>query len=167
MHTNYGTPVKREVYMSEFTPITTQEQLNAIIGERIKKVREDAEKQAAEKYADFEKIQNQNSQYADQIAQLTETLDGQKATVEELTSKVHQYETASAKTKVALELGLPYQMASRLAGDDEETIRADAEALVKLIGTQKPVAPLGSGEPTNTDGKDAAWGKLASNLFTK
>lgn len=143
-----------------FSIIETQEQLDQIIGERIKR----AEQKAAEKYADYDSLKEQVAKLTNQITQQTETLTGNKATIEELTSKVHKYETDSVKTAVALEMGLPYQMAGRLAGSTEEEIRADAEAMAKLIGSQKPSAPLGSSEPVVTNTPDAAWSKFAAQL---
>lgn len=156
--------------MSEFTAITSQEQLDRVIGERIRQVRDNAESAAAAKYSDYDSLKQQNAQFTTQISQLQEqlrdTINGNKETVDGLNAKIHQYETASVKTKVALELGLPYQMASRLTGDDEEAIRTDAEAMVKLIGTRKPVAPLGSNEAvkTNADPNKAAWSSLINSL---
>lgn len=139
--------------MADFTVIETQEQLDKVIGERLKR----AEKQAAEKYADYDDLKKQN-------AQLTEQVQKHKATVDELNAKVHQYETASVKTKVALEIGLPYQMASRLTGDDEKAIRADAEAMVKLIGDNRPTAPLGSSEPNVKNTEASAWASVSAAL---
>lgn len=154
--------------MAEFTPIETQEQFDAMVKDRIAR----AERAAAEKYSDYDAMKAQNTSLSEQVAQLTEqirkqteTIDGNKAVVDDLTAKVHSYETASVKTKIALELGLPYQMATRLVGDSEEAIRKDAEAMLQMIGMQKPVAPLGSGEPTQkSDSKDAMWRDLANRL---
>ena len=154
--------------MAEFTTIETQEQLDRIIGDRIRR----AEEKAAEKYSDYDAIKSQNTDLTNQIAQLTEqirkqteTIDGNKAIVDDLTSKVQAYETASVKTKVALEMGLPYQMADRLTGTDEESIRKDAESMAALFSSNKPVAPLGSGEPMMSgDPKEAAWKNLAESI---
>lgn len=153
--------------MAEFNVIETQEQLDRVIGDRIRR----AEEKAAEKYSDYETVKTQNKELTDKIAQLTEQIrkqtemiDGNKAVVDDLKAQVQTYESSSLKTKIALETGLPYQMADRLAGSDEEAIRKDAEAMVKLIGSQKPVAPLGSNEPTITNPEDAAWKKLAAEL---
>ena len=87
--------------------------------------------------------------------------------MDDLKAQVQNYESSSLKTKVALEIGLPYQMASRLSGSTEEEIRSDAEAMAKLIGSQKPVAPLGSSEPVVTNSKDADWKKLAASLINE
>lgn len=135
--------------MSDFTPIETQEQLNAVIGERISR----AEEKAAEKYKDYDDIKKQNADYASQISDLQEQLqaqsekmEGHKAEVDDLTAKVRAFESSSLKTRIALETGLPYKMADRLTGEDEKSIRQDAEMMVKLMGSNK-TAPLGSPEP--------------------
>lgn len=156
--------------MSDFTPIETQEQLDKVIGERIRR----AEQKAAEKYADYEDLKTQNAGYVTQISQLQTQLQDQadkakesETSIADLTAKVHQYETASVKTKVALEIGLPYQMASRLTGDDEKAIRADAEAMKQLIGAQVGPAPLGSTEPSSTksgSGTGQLWAAVASQM---
>lgn len=155
--------------MSDFQIIETQEQLDKVIGERIRR----AEQKAAEKYADYEDLKTQNAGYVTQIAQLqsqlqaqTDKITGFEADVADLTGKVHAYETASVKTKVALELGLPYQMANRLTGDDEKAIRADAEAMKQLIGAQVPPAPIGSPEPNTKGGSGTGnlWAAVASQM---
>lgn len=145
---------------TEFIPIETQEQLDKVIGERVKR----AERQAAEKYADYDEIKKQNAQLTAQIQKQAEAISKHDATVADLNAKLHGYETDSVKTRVALEVGLPYQMASRLTGDDEKAIRADAEAMVKLIGTTKPVAPLGSSEPNVNNSEASAWTSLSAAL---
>lgn len=154
--------------MADFTPIETQEQFDAMVKDRIAR----AEKSAAEKYGDYDAVKKQNAELTDQIAKLTEqirkqteTIDGNKVTVDDLTAKVQKYETASVKTKIALELGLPYQIAERLTGSDETEIRADAENMVKLLGPNRHPAPLGSGEPQPSgNSKDAAWKKFAATI---
>lgn len=135
--------------MSDFTPIESQEQLNAIIGERISR----AEQKAAEKYSDYDSVKKQNEEYASQLADLqkqlqaqTEKIESHQAEVDSLNAKVRDYESSSLKTRIALETGLPYKMAERLAGEDEKSIRQDAEMMVKLMGSNK-VAPLGNPEP--------------------
>lgn len=139
--------------MSEFKPIETQEQLDAVIGERIRR----AEAKAAEKYADYDSIKTQNDDLAKQIADLTsqikakdETINGDKTIVDDLKAKIKDYETRSVKTRIAHEVGLPYQLADKLAGEDEAAIRKDAEAMASFI--KKPAAPLGGVEPTHEDG---------------
>lgn len=57
----------------EFKPIETQEQLDAVIQERIAR----AEKKAEEKYSDYEDIKASNADKDKQIADLSEQLKAQ------------------------------------------------------------------------------------------
>lgn len=87
-------------------------------------------------------------------------------TISDLNGKVSTYELASLKARIAHEKGIPYELAGRLTGDNEETLKADAESLSKLIGSaSKPAAPpLKSTEPPTGDGKDSAYKALLTNI---
>lgn len=138
--------------MADFTPITTQAEFDAAIAERLSR----QEKSVAARYegaipkADADKLK---AGYEAQIEELKRQIEtatsAQAASEQQLTealSKCRAYESDSVKTRIALEMGLPYGMASRLAGETEEDIRRDAEALRKFM--RPPVAPL-----ANTDGR--------------
>jgi YesN/AraC family two-component response regulator len=153
--------------MSDFKAIETQEQLDAIIGERIRR----AESKAAEKYADYDSIKHQNDELTAQIADLTkqikakdEAISGNKEIVDNLNAKIKDYETRSVKTRIAHEVGLPYQLADKLSGEDEDAIREDAKKMASFIKT--PAAPIGSVEPTheNEDPVKAEMAALAKQL---
>lgn len=157
--------------MSDFKVIETQEQLDAIIGERVKRAERRAEERAAEKYSDYDDLKTKAQTYEKQIADLSEQIKGGETKqaeftkqIEELTGKVHQYETASVKTKIALETGLPYQLAEKLTGDDEDAIREDAKKLAEFVA--KPAAPMGSMEPdgSNDNPKDVALMNMARQI---
>lgn len=151
----------------EFKPIETQEQLDAIIGERIAR----AEKNADKKYADYEDLKKANADYERQITDLTsqlkakdETITGSESTLTELQARIKQYEMASVKTRIAHEVGLPYELADKLSGDDEEAIRADAQNMVGFI-KPKQVAPMGGAEPVDSgDPHKAAMQNLLKNI---
>ena len=143
-----------------FTPINTQEEFDAAIADRLSRDRAKYSKQFEAEMKEkgwktTEEVAGLTKELTDKVTALTaqlqtqtETINGHKAEVDTLNAKIHDYETASVKTAVALELGLPYQMASRLSGDNEADIRKDAEAMVKLIGGQNKPAPLpGGGSP--------------------
>lgn len=139
--------------MAEFKPIETQEQLDALISDRIARAKESA----AKEYADYEDIKKTNAEYEKQIAQLSEEVKGQAEkdeaaakTIADLTAKVDSYEKASVKTRIAHETGLPYEIADKLSGATEEEIRADAEKMAKLFKRQ-PAAPMGDPEPDSAD----------------
>ena len=84
--------------------------------------------------------------------------------LEELNAKVADYETASMRTRIALQHGLPYEMASRLVGDDEASIVADAKQLAGFVGQgQGEIPPLKTPEPS-MNGKDGAYKSLLEGL---
>ena len=154
--------------MADFTPITTQEQFDSAIGERLKRERETL----AKKYADYDDLKKRAQAQADQIDQLTRAAqenakkyagyDDQQA---QMQAKIREYETASVKTRVAMECGLPYAMSARLAGETEEEIRRDAQALAKLMGTSgHSDPPRRTNEPDGTGAKRNALREWKTQL---
>lgn len=152
----------------EFTPITTQEEFDKAISERLKRERETITK----KYADYEELKNKVVDYEKQIGEYsrslneaTEKIKNHDQIVGDLQSKVSKYETDSVKTRIAHEVGLPYELAVRLSGDNEEAIRKDAEGLVKIMGGQPHKAPpLKSTEPASVDTKTAAFKSMLDSM---
>ena len=145
--------------MTEFTPITTQEDFDAAIGERLKRER----KTIADKYADYQTIKDANAGYDQQLADLQALLDTanakvtqSSASIADLSSKIATYETDLVKMRVAQEQGLPFEIASRLTGKDEAEIRADAQALAQFFAKPPSPDPLKSLEPSGLDAKDSA-----------
>lgn len=135
--------------MAEFTPIMTQEDFDAAISERLK--REHA------KYSDYDTIKSD-------LGTLRVQLSAKDAEISTLQGKVKGYETDSVKTRIALETGLPLDLRTRLTGETEEEIRADANKLAKLFVQQKDPAPLRDTEPPVADEKTAAYKSLLNNL---
>ena len=61
-------------------------------------------------------------------------------------------------------MGLPYELAARLSGDEEKDIRADAEALKKLMGNTA-LQPLGNTEQNSgTAAGNGAWGRMLQSM---
>lgn len=141
--------------MADFKPIMTQEEFDLAIGPRLQRERETAVKP----YADYEQIKKDLGTAQGQLAQRDNT-------IVELNKQIKGYETDSAKTRIALETGLPYELRTRLAGETEEELKKDAEALVKLIGQQKKQdpAPLRDPEGPPPDKKTAAFKGLLDKL---
>lgn len=50
-------------------------------------------------------------------------------------------ELAALRSQVALEKGLPANLAARLQGDDYDALTADAESLAELVTGNKPATP--------------------------
>lgn len=156
--------------MPDFIAITSQEQLDQVIKDRLARERESAQK----RYADYDELKTASETSAKQISDLQKQLEtaaktGEASlkTIAELTGKVQHYETDSVKTKVALEKGLPYQMASRLNGSTEEEIRKDADAIMGVIGTNKAVAPIKTGEPSQLDEHRSALKEVLEKAVKK
>lgn len=151
--------------MSEFTPITTQEQLNDIIGERVSKV-----KAKYEGYTSPEELNKIKAGYDKQIADLNSAAEASAKKYADFDkqladrdAKIKGYESHSVKTRIAHELGLPYGAADYLKGDDEKSIKESAEAVKAIFGTKRKTAPMGSSEPAG-DGKKAALKQVLSEL---
>lgn len=160
----------REVNMAEFKIIETQEQLDAILSERLGRAKdsvrkefdgwispEDLDKRTADLNAELSGLN-------DQIKTLTEA----KATLElqltEKDGKIAEYETNSVKLEAARKYGLSYDAIKFLQGDDKEAIEKSAESLKNLVGAQK-AQPLGNPEaPPEEDGVIAAFKKLNPNI---
>lgn len=150
-----------------FTVIETQEQFDEAIKERLAREK----KKFAEQYADYDDMQKKLASYEKQTGELTtqiDTLAKEKAEhdqiVSELKTQVAGYETAALKSRVAHEVGLPYELAGRLSGDDEDAIRKDAEVMKGLIGSTQKVQPLGSTEEPVADDKTEGLKQMLSNM---
>jgi TolA-binding protein len=151
--------------MGEFQPINTQEELDRVLASRLQRERDTITgKFQAQITERDEKITGFESTIADLNKQI-ETLNGQTGRITELEAKVREYETASVKTRIAREAGLPAELADRLSGADEAAMRADAENLAKLLKTQQAPVPMyrPSGEGAN-DGKDSALRELLKKV---
>ena len=138
-----------------FEAITTQEQLDGVIKDRLEREREkfagfeDYKKKAGE----YDELKKKANGYEATIADYKKAVDGDDKTpgykkqLEELKGKVKGYETSSVKMRIAHENGIPYELAERLSGDDEEAIKKDAESMAKFLKASGRRAPLASTEP--------------------
>ena len=147
--------------MSEFKAIETQEQLDAIIGERIKREREVLGKKY-EGYLSPDDFKTKASEYDTQIGDLNkqlkeanEKIANHDKEISERDTKIKAYESHSVKTRIAHELGLSYDAVDFLKGEDEEAIRKSAESLKSLVGNTT-TAPLASTETTVENSEAAA-----------
>ena len=147
--------------MAEFKPIETQEAFDEAIKERIARERD--------KYKDYEEIKKLNEELSSQVQAVKEKLQESgnsgkeyEKQIEELNARVKGYETDSAKTRIALEMGIPFEMGSRLHGDTEEEIRKDAEAIKSMLNITKPLAPSADPEGTPKSSIEKAYESLVN-----
>jgi len=153
--------------MSEFKAIESQDELDKIIESRLARQKESIES----KYADYDKLQAKNTELETTVGTLQKTVEdsnkstaANEKTVSDLNAKIAGYETANLRTRIALQNGLPYDLADRLVGDDEESIKADAERLSTFVKGKESVPPLGSTEPPSDKDEDGAYKSLIDNL---
>lgn len=148
--------------MPEFKPIETQEALDAIIKERLERQKKTVTAEVAKQYEGWASP-DEVKKHTDQVAALTAKLSESETAIADLTAKNSAYEIASVKTKVAHEVGLPYELAQRLSGSTEEEIRKDADALARFAAPHQ-ATPSFSGETPVGASTDAAYRALAHDL---
>lgn len=151
--------------MADFKAIESQEELDAIIKERLSREREASNKRY-EGYISPEDHKKALAEQAKSFDEYKKAHEGDAQTIEELTAKNKAYETASLKSRVAHELGLSYEWAERIGGTDEKSIRADAEALKKLVGTGHTTLPTKSTEESAANDKDAPLREVLKTIKT-
>ncbi|VNT15792.1 gp39 [Streptococcus pneumoniae] len=141
--------------MSEFKPITTQEEFDAAIKARLSREKE--------KYGDYDQLKSRVTELEEENVGLKSTIEANRQSkedadkqLEKMKSQIAGYETASLRTRIALQHGLPYDLADRLQGTDEESFKADAERLAGYMKPKESIPPLKTNEPNLGDDKDAA-----------
>lgn len=156
--------------MGEFNPITTQEQLDAIISDRLKRQAESIKKDF-EGFLSPEDFQEKTGELNARVSELSRSLEDAKTkagehdkTVAELNAKIHKYETDSVKTRIVSELGLPFELAQRLNGETEEEIRKDAEIIKGIFGSQRSKMPGFNPEGDGGKETEAAMKTMLQNM---
>lgn len=160
---------ERRDKMGEFNPINSQEELDAIIKNRIDRER----KANAEKYADYEELKNASANYESNIATLKQALEEANTKIAEhntvvdgLNARISAYEVKETKTRIAKEVGLDMELADRITGTDEDAMRKDAESLANIFKSH--ATPLAVSEPIatgNPNDEKVALKKVVGELF--
>ena len=84
--------------------------------------------------------------------------------LEDMQKQIAGYETASLRTRIALQYGLPYDLADRLQGTDEDSFKADAERLVSFVKPTEHVAPMRNLEPALEKTENTSYKNLVQGL---
>ncbi len=148
--------------MGDFTPINTQEEFDAAIKSRIeqaKRSEKEAQAKVYEGYTSPDDLAKIKAEYETKIKDY-ETAKTESAgklaqyekDIAERDTKIKGFEMTSLKSKIAHEMGIPYELAGRLTGDDETAIRKDAESLSKIIKSTH-TSPLRTTEKPEEDRK--------------
>lgn len=151
--------------MSENTTFT-QEELNKIVSERIKRAQ-----------AKTEELENRVKELEEERVGLLSTIEAnnqlliekdglisaKEAEFAELQKVSDEYKASHLKAQIAVRNGLPYDLAERLQGSDEESLQADAERLSAFVKQKQVIAPMKSNEP-EVDSRTASMRQVLQQL---
>lgn len=155
--------------MSEFKVIESQEEFDARIKDRIERAKEKAiEDYKIEIKKTIDDLKSENSNLKNEVAGYKESLEevkGKDETIKGLNEKISAFERAEVKRNIALEYGLPFKLADKISGDDEDSMKKDAEVMAKYFSDSKKSyePPLKSYE-NKGDEKDQALKTLLDGL---
>lgn len=132
---------EQETTGSEFKPITSQEELNKLIGARINSVKS--------QYADYDDIKAKAAKY-DEVEQANKSeLQKLQERAEAAERERDSIRLDGIRAQVALAKGLTPSQAKRLVGSAKEELEADADDLLAdLGGTKSEDKPTPSRRPT-------------------
>ena len=152
----------------QFNPITTQEQLDAIIRDRVKRAKESVKKDF-EGWISPEEAKKATEELEKSVKKLTEEAETARTTIAGHEASIKRYQAAELRSKIADEVGLDRRLVSRLSGDTEEALRKDAESLRELFGASGGAA-AGNGASgggmasTEQQGSGSGWAAVAAQL---
>lgn len=133
-----------------FTPINTQEEFDAAIGERLSRDRESQAKKY-EGWTSPEDLKKITDAHEAEIKKLTDAAAESEAKIKDLNEEIAKGNTYRAdleKTRIAIAHGLDIKYADRLRGKTREEWEADAKDLANdfaaYASAQNQPAPLGS-----------------------
>lgn len=158
--------------MSEFKTIETQGQLDEIIGDRIARAkateREAVKKEYEEKYKGYDDFKNQIDTLNNDKKSLEDTiaeLQGNEEAFNTLKATNKKLETDALKVKIALQNGIPFDMANRLNGEDEESILKDAKTVSQYMkNSNTRTSPLRNPESKATTAGEESYKNLLKGL---
>lgn len=140
----------------------TDEQIESTMKEHGKAI------QAIKPADDYEELKSAKSTLEQQLADLNATLETEKTTLQEaiqsLETQNNTYKTNDLKLRIALENNIPYELANKLSGEDEESLRKDAQTLANYIAKPETVAPLKDVEPQVVDSETESYKNILNNL---
>lgn len=153
---------------NDFKPITTQEQLDEVIGERLNRQKGQFE----EKLKGYEKLIEDYDNLQKEVEAKNLLIEENKNNVatkeeefEKLNKELEELKINQLKQSIAIKNGLPFELSSRLKGTDEESILEDAKALLDVIGSNNTrVAPMKDTEPNDVSDEDSEYLKMLENL---
>lgn len=158
--------------MSEFKAITTQEEFDSMVKERLdrqaKKTAEEVKK-TFEGWLSPDDVKKATAELEKKLAEKDGKLTESKAAFDKLTAEKKALELDRAREAAARDAGLPFELAGRLSGTTPDELKADAEALSKLVSAKQgepyvqPLFQAGRAEGA-ANATDAAYMAMLSEL---
>lgn len=156
--------------MADFKVINTQEEFDSAIKDRLER----QDKKTREEFKGWmspDDLKALNEKHQTEIKSLNEAhlkelekYAGYDEKVSAYEAKIKGLEVSALKTRIANEKKLPFDAIEFLQGEDEESITASAERLVKLSGAQHSQGFVRNTEQAEGDAKDRAYREMLSHL---
>ena len=149
--------------MADFEVIKTQEELDSIIKQRLERERTKIEKDFKSQIQALEDEKKSIIQEKEKALSSVADLKAKAGEAEALENKIGEYEKRELRRKVAYEKGIPFNLADRIQGDDEDSMKADADTLSEYFKSQT-TAPMKNLEPVVKDESSSAYSKLIEGI---
>lgn len=124
--------------------------------------------QAVKPAEGHEQLKEELATLQKQLDDANSTLERERTTLQEqiqaLEKESNTYKTNDLKLRIALENNIPYELANKLSGEDEESLRQDAQTLANYIAKPETVAPLKDVEPQVVDSETESYKNILNNL---
>ena len=153
--------------MDDFKVIETQEDFDKAIQKRLAQ----KDRELAEQYKDFyspDKVSALKEEHEKEIAKLNKALTeanekiaSHDQVVSDLTTRAVTAESDLLKSRIAHESGVPFELAGRLVGTNEEELKADAEKFASFLAP-KSAPPLRTSD--TPDSSNAGLAGMLSQL---
>lgn len=154
----------KEIKMAEFKIIETQEALDEIIAARLQREKDKTAKVEEGLKEEIEALKKTLAESQSKFEEQEKEIAGHNDEVAKLTAEISGYKLKAIKHQIANDNGLPYELADRLTGDDEETLKQDAENLKRYFNQTKTAPPLATAEVPPSNDKKSAYRELAKKL---
>jgi hypothetical protein len=169
---------KEKDMAEEFKAITTQEEFDARIKDRIEraeaKARRETEANIRKEFDGWlspDKVKELTDKHVAEVASLNEAHKAEIDKYAGMSEKFTEQETEikslrinALKTRIASEKHLPTDAVEFLNGEDEDSITASAERLSKLSASSHPVSFTRSMETDATSSIDDAYRKMLKQI---
>ena len=127
--------------------------------------------QAVKPAEGHEQLKEELATLQKQLDDANSTLESERTTLQEqiqaLEKESNTYKTNDMKLRIALENNIPYELANKLSGEDEESLRQDAQTLANYIAKPETIAPLKDVEPQVVDSETESYKNILNNLKLK